>query len=355
MGASDFSLSDFTYDDLPAGQTDIELEHFTLSQDTLDVVPVLQEILAIHPEISLMGSPWSPPAWMKTSNSLRGGSLKPEYYNALARYFVKYIREMNHRGIPITTVTPQNEPLYSTAGYPCMDMQAEDQAEFIKNHLGPIFQTEGITTGIIIYDHNWDVPNYAISILNDPLAKQFVSGSAFHGYAGNVASMSTVHFAHPDRELHFTEVSGGDWATSFSENLMWYMTNILIGTVQNWSSSAMFWNLCLDQENGPQNNGCSNCRGVITFNTATGKVEKNEEYYALAHFSKGVRPGAVRIGFNKPAGLSNFGISAFLNPDGSKVLVAANYNSTDVAFSVSQGGKYFAYSLPGRSVVTFKW
>jgi glucosylceramidase len=236
-----------------------------------------------------------------------------------------------------------------------MEMQADEQADFIKNHLGPAFQSEGINSGIIIYDHNWDVPNYAISIMNDPLAKQFVAGSAFHAYAGNVTAMSTVHFAHPDRELYFTEISGGEWANNFSDNLMWYLSNILIGTVQNWSTTALFWNLCLDENNGPQNNGCSNCRGVITWNTAGSKVEKNEEYYALAHFSKCVRPGAVRIGFNKPSGLSNFGISAFLNPDGSKVMVAANYNSTDVAFCVNQGEKYIVYSLPGKSVVTFKW
>lgn len=355
MGASDFSLSDFTYDDMPAGQTDFDLDNFSLSQDLEDVVPVLQEILQIHPAVKLMGTPWSPPAWMKTNGNLKGGRLKPECYDVLARYFAKYIHEMESRGIIITSVTPQNEPLYFTAGYPCMEMQATEQADFIKNHLGPTFQAQGIDTRIIVYDHNWDVPEYAVTILNDPGAKQYVAGSAFHAYAGDVTAMSTVHFAHPDRDLYFTEISGGEWATDFSGNLMWYMSNILIGTVQNWSTSALFWNLVLDEFHGPQNNGCSDCRGVITLRTSNSAVIKNEEYYAIGHFSKFVRPGALRVSFTKSQTISNLGISAFLNPDGSKAMVAANYNVEPVNFRVNQGEKHFSCSIPAKSVITITW
>jgi glucosylceramidase len=355
MGASDFSLSDFTYDDMPASQTDFDLANFSLSQDLEDVVPVLQEIIQINPDIKLMGTPWSPPAWMKTNGNMKGGKLKPECYDVLARYFAKYVKEMESHGIIITSVTPQNEPLYFTAGYPCMEMQATEQADFIKNHLGPTFQAQGINTKIIVYDHNWDVPEYAITILNDPAAKQYVVGSAFHAYAGDVTAMSTVHFAHPDRDLYFTEISGGDWATDFAGNLMWFMNNILIGTVQNWSTSALFWNLVLDEFDGPQNNGCSNCRGVVTLRTSNGAVIENEEYYAIAHLSKFVRPGARRLAFSKSQEITNLGISAFLNPDGSKAMVAANYNDETVSFSVNQGEKYFSYSIPAKSVITIIW
>ncbi len=355
MGASDFSLSDFTYNDLPAGQTDFNLEQFSLAQDLEDVVPVLQEILQINPGLKLMGSPWSPPAWMKTNQSLKGGRLKPECYDVYARYFVRYIREMESRGINITSITPQNEPLHYTAGYPCMEMQAEQQGEFIRDHLGPAFASEGISTKIIVYDHNWDRPDYPIDILNDPQARQYVAGSAFHAYAGNVTAMSGVHAAHPDKNLYFTEISGGGWATNFSDNLMWYLRNILIGTVQNWSATALFWNLCLDQNDGPQNNGCTNCRGVITWNTIGGTLTRNEEYYALAHFAKLVRPGALRLGYQKPAELANVGVSAFRNTDGTKVMVAANYSDNEVIFSTKQGGRYFTCLLPGKSVATYSW
>lgn len=355
MGASDFSLSDFTYDDVPAGETDPALEQFSLSRDLEDIVPVLKEIIAISPDIRLMGTPWSPPAWMKTNGNLKGGQLKIECYPAYAGYFVKYIQAMQDQGIAIDAITPQNEPLYFTAAYPCMEMQSTEQADFIKNYMGPAFSEHGIQTKIIIYDHNWDNTDYAISILDDPGAAAYISGSAFHAYAGYVSAMSTVHAAHPDKGLYFTEISGGQWATDFGENLMWFMKNIFIGTTKNWSKVALLWNLALDQEGGPKNNGCSNCRGVITINSGGGAVEKNEEYYALAHFSKFVRPGARRISATAPQTLGNLDIIAFLNPDGSKVMITSNYSTENITFSTRQGVKYFTCTVPAQSVFTILW
>jgi len=355
IGASDFSLSDYTYDDMPAGQTDFELENFSLDNDRADLIPVLKEIVQISPEINLMGSPWSPPAWMKTNGNLKGGQLKTNSYSVYADYFAKYIQEMATEGITISAITPQNEPLYYWADYPCMQMQPIEQLNFIKNHLGPKFQAQGINTKIIIYDHNWDNANYPISILNDPEAKSFIAGSAFHAYGGEVSAMTTVHSAHPDKDLYFTEISGGAWATNFSDNLMWNTRNIFIGTALNWSKNALLWNLALDQNWGPQNNGCSDCRGVVTINNPGGQVTKNEEYFAIAHFSKFVRPGAVRIAFSLPQGLSDLEAAAFQNADGSKALVVCNNGNTDSTFGVKQGISYFSYTIPGKSVATIVW
>ncbi|MFH1121623.1 MAG: glycoside hydrolase family 30 beta sandwich domain-containing protein [Bacteroidota bacterium] len=355
MGASDFSLSDFTYNDLPSGQTDYSLEHFSLAQDMDDVVPVLKEIVRISPEIKLMGSPWSPPAWMKTNGNLKGGKLRLDCYGVYADYFVKYIQAMKEQGITIDAITPQNEPLYFTAGYPCMEMQPSEQLAFIKNSLGPKFETADISSKIIVYDHNWDNPQYPISILNDAGAAGYVAGSAFHAYAGNVSAMTAVHNAHPEKGLYFTEISGGAWATDFAGNLMWNMQNIFIGTARNWSKNALLWNLALDENFGPQNNGCNNCRGVITINSATGAITRNEEYYSVAHFSKFVRPGAVRIATTIPQSLPNCMAVGFQNPEGSKVLVVANDNIDAKTFSVNQGSVNFNYELPAKSVVTFVW
>jgi len=355
IGASDFSLSDYTYDDMPAGQTDFDLEYFSLDNDRADLIPVLQEIVQIAPQIELMGSPWSPPAWMKTNGNLKGGQLKTNSYSVYADYFVKYIQAMASEGITISAITPQNEPLYFTANYPCMQMQPIEQLNFIKSHLGPKFQAEGITTKIIIYDHNWDNTNYPISILNDPEANGFIAGSAFHAYGGEVSAMTTVHSAHPDKGLYFTEISGGGWATNFSDNLMWNTRNIFIGTALNWSKNALLWNLALDQNWGPQNNGCNDCRGVVTINNPGGQVTKNEEYYAIAHFSKFVRPGAVRIAFSLPQGLPAVEAAAFQNTDGSKALVVCNNGNGNSAFGVKQGNKYFSYTVPGKSVATIVW
>lgn len=354
MGASDFSLSDFTYNDIPVNETDFELQHFSLGQDLDDVIPVLKEIVAINPNIFIMGTPWSPPAWMKTNKSLKGGKLRSDCYDVYADYFVRYIQEMEAQGIRITHVTPQNEPLYFTANYPCMEMQADEQASFIKGHLGPKLAAAGITTKIINYDHNWDNTQYSISILNDPDAAQYTAGSGFHAYAGSVSAMSTVHNAHPDKELHFTEISGGAWANDFEGNLIWNMQNIFIGTAVNWSRSALLWNMALNQNYGPTNNGCSNCRGVVTINT-NGGVTYNEEFYSIAHFSKLVRPGAKRISHIYEQALSNAEMVAFMNTDGSKVLILTNYGENYKTFSVKQGKKVFSYSVPARSVVSFLW
>lgn len=353
IGASDFSLSNYSYDDVPAGQTDEDLSEFSLSRDEEDVVPVLKQIVGIAPDLKIMGSPWSPPAWMKTNGSMVGGKLKPEYFDEYAKYFVKYIKAYKEEGITIDAITPQNEPLYSTAGYPCLDMPATDQLNFIKNNLGPEFAAEDIDTKIITYDHNWDVTSYPISILNDAVAKQYVTGSAFHAYGGNVSAMTTVHNAHPDKGLYFTEISGGAWATNFSDNLMWFMQNIFIGTTKNWSKNALLWNLALNPSYGPTNNGCQDCRGVVTINGNT--VTKNEEYYSIGHFSKFIRYGAHRVQsteFDAGTGLISV---AFMNADKSKVLVIANTSDQNRTFVVKQGHRQFMTDITAKTVITFKW
>lgn len=352
MGASDFSLTDFTYDDMPAGQTDPGLTQFSIAKDKEDVVPVLQAIKAIAPGIKLMSTPWSPPAWMKDNGKLAGGKLKPEWYGAYASYFVKYIQAFKQEGISIDAVTPQNEPLHEAA-YPSMRMEATEQTAFIRDHLGPAFKQNQLNTGIIIYDHNWDVPQYPITILNDTGARQYVSGSAFHAYAGQVTAMTQVHAQHPDKALYFTEVSGGAWAQQFADNLKWNMGNVFIGSVNNWSRNALLWNLALDNDHGPQNGGCKDCRGVVTIGD-NGAITRNVEYYAIGHMSKFVRPGAFRVSLagSNTAGLDH---AAFLNKDGSRVLVVLNKDSNAKSFTVTDGNRQYQCSLEGNSVATIVW
>ncbi|SFU41904.1 glucosylceramidase [Pustulibacterium marinum] len=353
VGASDFSLEDFTYDDMPSGITDENLDNFSIAHDETNVIPVLSDILAINPNIQLMGSPWSAPAWMKTNQSLYGGTLSTSYYNTYANYLVKYIEAYATHGITINAITPQNEPLH-TSGYPTMKMEATEQAAFIKNALGPVFAANDIDTKIIAYDHNFDETSYPLTVLADEDAAQYVSGSAFHAYAGEVSAMDNVHAAYPDKDLYFTEISGGEWSTDFGSNLKWYTRNILIGTTRNWSKTALFWNLALDTNHGPTNNGCSDCRGVVTIDDA-GDVSENVEYYALAHFSKFVRPGAHRISsttFDASTGLYNV---AFENTDGSMVLIVLNESPSTKNFSVVLGDHRFDGSIPQSSVATITW
>jgi glucosylceramidase len=337
---------------MPAGQTDYPLANFSLAEDQDDVIPVMKSINAISEDITVISSPWSPPAWMKSNGSLYGGSLDFDAYEVYSNYFLKYIKGMQAEGITIDAVTIQNEPLYA-APYPSMNMSPDEQNTFIKNHLGPLFQENSITAKIILYDHNWDNTEYAISILDDPTAKIYVAGTAFHAYGGNVSAMSVVHNAHPDKGLYFTEISGGEWATDFSSNLQWNMANIFIGTTKNWSKTALLWNLALDENHGPQNNGCSDCRGVVTINSSTGNVMKNVEYYSIGHFSKFIRNGSHRIGTTLTGTLSGIDHVAFKNTDGKNVIVISNSGTSAQTFLVKEGNKQFTVSMPGESVATF--
>lgn len=354
IGASDFSLGNFSYNDLPEGSTDANLDNFSIAPDETDVIPVLQFILAYSPNIKLMGSPWSAPAWMKTSGSMNGGSLKPEWYNTYGNYFVKYINAYAAHGITIHAVTPQNEPLHEINTYPTMKMTALEQVDFIKNSLGPKFQSAGINTRIIAYDHNFDVPAYPLTVLGDAQAAQYVDGSAFHAYGGDVSAMNLVHAAFPNKNLYFTEVSGGQWSPDFAANLKWSIGNIFIGTTRNWSKNVLLWNLALNSNYGPTNGGCMDCRGVVTV-SSSGTVTKNVEYYALAHFSKFIKPGAKRVNttdFDNSLTMRNV---AFINTDGSKVLVVLNESATARKFAVKIGDKRITYTIEPTAVATIVW
>ena len=256
IGASDLDASVFTYDD--AAQPDPTLAQFSLAPDKVNLIPVLKEILAINPTIKILGSPWTAPVWMKTNNSSKGGSLKPEYYAVYAQYLVKYLQAMQAEGIRVDAVTLQNEPL-NPDNNPSMVMTAAEQATFIRDHVGPAFRTANLATKIIVYDHNLDRTDYPMTVLQDPQASQFVDGSAFHLYAGNISGMSTVHDAYPNKNVYFTEQWIGG-PGNFADDLNWHTNNLIIGATRNWSRNVLEWNLAADQNYGPHTNGgCSTC------------------------------------------------------------------------------------------------
>ncbi|HET6995886.1 MAG TPA: glycoside hydrolase family 30 beta sandwich domain-containing protein [Chitinophagaceae bacterium] len=348
IGASDLSQAVFSYDDMPTGQTDITLSNFSLSKDTVDLVPVLKEILQINPNIKIMGSPWSPPVWMKDNGSSIGGSLQPQYYSVYAQYFVKYIQAMKAKGITIDAITPQNEPQHG-GNNPSMVMSAVQQADFIKNHLGPAFQAATITTKIIIWDHNCDNPNYPITVLNDPAARQFVNGSAFHLYNGDISALSTVHAAYPDKQLYFTEQWTGANG-SFDGDLRWHVKNVIIGSVRNWSRVALEWNLASDGGYNPHTpGGCTECKGAITLD---GAINRNVSYYIIAHAAKFVPPGSVRIESTNAGTIFN---ATFKTPDGKKVMIAVNDGANPASFNIKYKGKIAIANLAGGAVATYVW
>ncbi len=350
IGASDLNEYVFSYDDLPAGQTDTAMLHFDLGPDRLDIIPVLKEIVQINPSVKLMGSPWSPPVWMKTNGDTKGGNLLKEYYPAYAKYFVKYIQAMHNEGIRIDAVTVQNEPLHP-GNNPSLQMFAPDQAAFVKNWLGPAFRAAHIDTKIIIYDHNADKPEYPISILDDPEAAKYIDGSAFHLYGGKIEALSQVHEAHPDKNLYFTEQWVGA-PGNFMRDIKEHIHKLIIGATRNWAKTVIEWNLAADPFNKPHTDrgGCTSCLGGVTLNNDS--VTRNPAYYIIAHAAKFVRPGSVRIASSSTEELPN---TAFHTPGNKTVLIVLNNSILEKTFMISFKERTATTTLAAGAVATYTW
>lgn len=373
LGASDLNSFVFSYADTP---NDFELKHFSLSQDVNDVIPVMKEILAINPNIRIMSSPWSAPAWMKTSNNVHGGTLRKDCYAVYADYFVRYIQEMDAHGIKINAVTIQNESLNS-GNTPSMPWDPKDQAEFIQDYLGPKFEMAGIDTEIVIFDHNCDRPDFPLTIYNNPDAAKYVAGTAFHHYRGDLSAMSYVHEARPDKKVYFTEQMTVEKPGTDYIDIAQACTRLLIGITRNWSRNVILWNLAANSLYEPHtdNGGCSMCQGAVTIDGD--EVTRNIAYYVIAHASKCVPPRSYRISSTAPwnravalcedeqkPGVFRMNVIehsnvlknvAFRTPDNKIVLIVANDSWNQKSVFVQYNGKYAELpALPG-SVTTFVW
>lgn len=361
IGASDFSLSMYTLDDLPAGQADYALAHFSAAPLQADVVPTLQAIRALQPTVALVASPWSAPAWMKTNTSLVHspdpavtGTLLPAAYDAWAEYLVRTVEALQAAGLPLHAITMQNEPAYEPADYPGMILAPATRAQLVAQNLGPKLQLRAPAVRLLEWDHNWDAPAQPLAVLGDAAARPFISGVAWHCYAGDPGAQGPVHDAFPDKEAYITECSGGAWAPVWKDNFDWIVGTLLVNGTRNWARGVLLWNLALDEASGPHTGGCGNCRGIVTINPATGAVTRNEEYYALAHYGRFVRSGAQRI--DSSAAANGVSSVAFRNPDdGSVALLVLNGASAARSFTIRQGGKVAAYALPAGAVATFSW
>jgi O-Glycosyl hydrolase len=346
IGASDLDPVVFSYDDMPGGLTDIDLANFNLAPAQVDLLPILKLILHINPSIKIIATPWSAPPWMKDNTSSKGGSLLTPYYDVYARYFVKYIQQMAAEGVRIDAITPQNEPL-NPNNNPSMVMTADQEANFIKNNLGPAFVAAGITTKIIAYDHNCDHPDYPLTVLNDPAAKQFIYGSAFHLYAGDISALTIVHNAYPDKEVYFTEQYTSATG-SFDGDLKWHIKNVIIGSMRNWSRVALEWNLANDPTYGPHTTGgCTDCKGAVTINNG---VFRNVAYYNIAQASKFIPAGSTRI---NSTGGGNLQHVAFKTPSGKKVLIVLN-EGVAASINIRFNNKSITTTIPS-GVATFVW
>lgn len=345
LGSTDFNAGPFyTYEDT-RGQ-------FGIGRDQQEIIPVLRQALAVNPGIRFMGSPWSPPAWMKSGGSLNGGSLLPERYQDYADYLVRAIRAYAQQGITLTDLTVQNEPEFATS-YPSTSMTATQQADFIRV-LDRTLTAAGLPTNLLAYDHNWDHPQYPLTVFANTTGISRVIGAAFHCYGGDPNNQSQIRQA--GKRVFFTECSGTDSTNpsqTFADTLRWHADNLVVTNMRTGGETVINWNLALDQNGGPHQGHCTNrCNGVVEINGGT--VTRMAEYYVLGHLSKFVEPGAVRIG-STSQGAGGVRNVTFENPDGSRAAYVVNSASSAQTFSLTDGGKSLSYTLPAGAVATFVW
>ncbi|WP_155856185.1 RICIN domain-containing protein [Cellulomonas sp. URHD0024] len=379
IGASDYVQGPhYTYNDLPAGQSDLAQTTFSVAHDEAKILPLVRTALQLNPGLKVMASPWSAPAWMKANGSLIGGRLKddPAIFHSYALYLLKFVQAYEARGVPIYAISIQNEPQNRTPdSYPGMDLPVAHQDKVI-GELGPLLRDAGLSrVKIISYDHNWaqhpddaadaaalgvpPEPNYPYDALRAPNA-QWIAGTGYHHYAGEAGAMTALHDAFPTKDIWLTEASG--WrgindapAKVFSDTLQWHIKNVQIASVRNWAKGVLNWNLALNSQGGPVNGGCGVdptgvCTGVITIDGTT--VTRNAEYYAIGHMSKATQQGAVRIGSNNAGDVQDV---AFKNPNGTITVVAANTQTSPRTFGISYSGMFVSATLPAGGVGTYTW
>ncbi|MFT7866721.1 MULTISPECIES: ricin-type beta-trefoil lectin domain protein [Amycolatopsis] len=353
LGASDLARYSYTFDDMPAGQTDPNLTHFSIAHDQADVLPLTKQAKQLNPQAKVMASPWSAPPWMKDNDSYLLGWVESQYYPAYAQYFVKYLQAYRDAGVPIDYVSMQNEPT-CCASYPSTNWNGAGLAYFAKNNLLPALQNAGLSTKVLALDWNWDTyASYGAPTLDDAAIRNHPNfgGVAWHGYGGDIAQQTTTHNQYPNVNAYSTEHSGGTWISNQQAEDM----NNIVDYTRNWSKSFVKWSLGVDQNMGPHNGGCGTCTGLITVHNGdsrSGQVDYTVEYYTMGHLTKFVKPGAYRIDSNDSSAVRNV---AWKNPDGSKALIAYNSGTGAQSVRVNWGSSSFTYSLPGRTSATFTW
>lgn len=363
IGSSDFGLDEYTWCDEPG------IENFAPhALDKRDVFPILKEIYAINPDIKIIGSPWSAPRWMKKAvnsdgphNRWTSGVLNPIYYQDYAQYFVKWVQAMKAEGFDIHAITVQNEPL-NHGNSMSMYMSWEEQRDFVKTALGPAFEKAGITTKILAFDHNYNYDNvasqfrYPLNIFADPEASKYFAGSAWHNYGGSVTELDNIIKRAPDKEIYFTEASIGTWNYKFEDCLINDFNSIFIETLKRNGRGVTLWNLMLDDKKGPNRpGGCQTCFGAVQISTSDYKtLERMSHYYNIAHASKVVKEGAVRIATD---GYTNPGLNyvAFSNPDGSIAVLGVNTSNKEIPVVFSGSDYTVRYTFPARSTSSLIW
>ncbi|MBV9804688.1 MAG: hypothetical protein JO130_15915, partial [Solirubrobacterales bacterium] len=368
MGASGAMTvgAPYSYDDQPSGQSDPTLAGFSILHDQSYIIPALQQALSINPGLEILANPWSPPGWMKSNDSLGNqndsGTLIGSDYQPLADYFVKVIQAYAAQGVPIDAITPQNEPRTTGSGtsYPGLTFPESDEAQFIAQDLAPALHNAGLHTKIYGNDLSWDSTAYADGLVADTNAAPDLAGIAWHCYFGSPNVMTQLEQSAPGVDQIVDECS--------PEIRGFGTPEFLISALRNWASVVSVWTAATDPSGGPiqSGNDCGGCRGLVTIDENAHTATLRTEYYQLGQVSAFVQPGAQRIdsqsfvtygvnGSNIETVSSGLDDVAFLNPDGTKVLVAYDNSTSPISFAVETDGRYFTYTIPAQAMTTFVW
>lgn len=366
MGASDYTATGvpYTYDDLAPGLSDPSLTRMSIAHDLAYIVPTLRAALALNPRLYIEANPWTAPAWMKANDALdnadHDGTLLPSAYRPFARYFVRFIKAYRTHGIPIAAVTPQNEPAVALQT-PGMELPPADESRFISDDLAPALRAAGLRPSIYGWDESWGPLTRRTPLIATTAGS--LAGIAWHCYFGSPNAMTGLHLSAPGLLQIVDECST---ATS----PVWPTSELLIASLRNWANAAAMWNLALDPQGGPVQPpnlvGCPGCTGLVTVDEQTHAVSFSRDYYELGQLSRYVDPGAVRIGSNTfvrydlspsyqtviSSGLDDV---AFLDPDGTRVLIAYNHSSSPIEFAVTWDGRALTHTLPAGATVTLTW
>jgi glucosylceramidase len=358
MGLSGITGPHRTYNDLPTGQADPTLSQFSIAGDQLWKLPMMRQAKTLNPELTLMGTPWSAPAWMKDSGSLGYGKLKPEYYGVYAQYFVKWLNAWRAEGLGISAVTMQNEPHHEPYSYQGMRIEPAEQAA-LALQLGPAFKQAGHSTRILCWDHNCDEMSYPIAVMDDTTARNWIHGAAFHAYGGTTSDIYQFTDEHPDKDVHFTEQTGSYPSRGFGGSLAWHLRHIFLVPSLNGARSNLVWQLSRNMENT-----LAGDRPFVRIAPDGKGYELHGEYYETGHFSKFIRKGARRIETNNSRDSTTRYFSgpllyaAYQNPDGSKSIVVLNDSGGTQSFTLEDlgvAGRRVSYSMPAGAVATFHW
>ena len=348
IGASDYATKVYSYNE---GEPDPELTRFSIDHDREYILPILRSARNVNPDLFLFSSPWSPPGWMKGNKSMLGGAMQRKYMSSYANYFLKFLQAYEAEGVPVQAVTVQNEVDTEQDGrMPACAWPQEYEADFVRQNLGPLFESKGIKAKIWIIDHNYNLWGRALAELETPDVQKYTNAIAWHGYVGQPEWVDRVHDKYPNIEMYWTE--GGpdykdphyadDWAN-------WSAT--FTGILRHWCRSITAWNFALD-EVGKPNIGPFSCGGLVTIHSTTQEITRSGQYWAFAHYSKNIRRGARR--FESQSSLAEVQHVGFENPDGQRVLVVTNLGAAKTV-ALHLDNMSATASFDSNSVTTFVW